>query len=246
MAANRTFKFYGQGYGDSPISIVAKINATTIFSGEISTIPGPAPDSLPEQLIFELADSSALGTDFAGSLPMTITLTSDDSAGFATFRQINCNYMSYTNPVFSIEEVTQLQDPTTSRDTIVDIRSAHAVPPFTAEEITFLKEHNASDPVEKQEAVALVNLHGVTTSISSADEFLPCYRGLPVNSESTADTRSSVVIAGVAQPDPHTASMQGTWTWGVEASKTFAYNWNITQGMVNGVSGVGSSTQSTY
>ena len=39
----RTFKQTGQGYGAQPCSIVAKINAETVFSGEIPTLNQPFP-----------------------------------------------------------------------------------------------------------------------------------------------------------------------------------------------------------
>ena len=246
MAANRTYKFYGQGYGTSPVSIVAKVNATTIFSGEIPTIPFPEPPyPRPDQLIFELVDSSALGTDFAGSITMTITVAEGDSAGF---QAIDCNYMQYTNPVFSAEELATLQNPATPHDTVVDIRATYAVPPFTAEEITFLKDHNWSDPVVQQQAMALLYSHGVANYTSSADVFLPCYIGTPPNSEATTDTRSSVVIDGVAQPNPHVGEYVGTgaWAWQIANGNSLACNWNISAGMYEGVTGVGSSIQSTY
>jgi hypothetical protein len=249
MAANRTYKFYGQGYGTSPVSIVAKVNATTIFSGEIPTSNAALPDPLTEQLIFELVDSSALGTDFAGSLTMTITVTGEDKEPVAaSFQSINCNYMQYTNPVFSAEDLAALQNPATPHDTVVDIRATYAVPPFTTEEITFLKEHSLTDPVEQQQAMALLYSHGVANYTSSADVFLPCYIGKPTNSEATLDARSSVVIEGVAQPNPHVGEFAGTgnWTWVLATDSTFAHNWNISAGMYEGVTGVGSTIQSTY
>lgn len=250
MAANRTFKFYGQGYGASPVSIVAKVNATTIFSGEIPTVPGLIPNDPfeNEQLAFELADSSALGTDFAGSLTMTITITSNDPTAQAVFTSINCNYMPYYNPVFSAEELATLRNPATPQETLFDIRTAHAVPPFTTEELAFLKGHSMTDPVEQQAAMALYDSHGVGTAISAADVFLQCYNGTPPNSETTVDTRSSVVIAGIAQPNPHVGeyASSGTWPWPLAIDNSFAYNWNIAAGAYNGVNGVGSSVQSTY
>jgi hypothetical protein len=80
MAANRTFKFYGLGYGNSPVTMTARINSTEIFSGTITTIdqpidpwPYPTPEAVGTNLLFTLPDSALLNTDFAGSLPMTVT-----------------------------------------------------------------------------------------------------------------------------------------------------------------------------
>lgn len=80
MAENRTFQFYGVGYGSSPVSVTASINSTQIFSGAVPTVdqpvnPQPTPLPSDQVVLFTLPDSAVLNTDFAGSLPMTITVT---------------------------------------------------------------------------------------------------------------------------------------------------------------------------
>lgn len=94
MAENRTFQFFGQGYGSDPVSITASINSTQIYSGTIPTIPGPS-DGYPvvppaEQVVlFSIDNSVALNTDFAGSLPMTIVVSGGTGV---LFGDINSNY----------------------------------------------------------------------------------------------------------------------------------------------------------
>ena len=86
MAANRTFQFRGIGYGDSPVTVTAKVNSTQIFSGTITTLPGnlpvpdyPTPQAAYDTVAFTLVDSALLNTDFAGSLPMTIEISGGDA-----------------------------------------------------------------------------------------------------------------------------------------------------------------------
>ena len=96
MAQNRTFQFYGIGYGNTPVTVTARVNSTEIFSGEIATIdqpidpvPYPIPAEVNTNVLFSLADSALLNTDFAGSLPMTVVVTGGEGAMFG---EIKSNY----------------------------------------------------------------------------------------------------------------------------------------------------------
>ena len=96
MAQNRTFQFYGIGFGNTPVTVTARVNSTEIFSGEIPTIdqpidpwPYPQPAEVNTTVLFSLSDSALLNTDFAGSLPSSIIVT----GGYgAMIGWINCNY----------------------------------------------------------------------------------------------------------------------------------------------------------
>lgn len=96
MAENRTFQFYGNGYGDgvTPASITATVAGTTIYSGPVQTFnlpidPPPLYDPVSQVVLFEIANSAALNTDFAGSVNMTITVNSGYGVNFG---QIDSNY----------------------------------------------------------------------------------------------------------------------------------------------------------
>ena len=43
MTTTRTLQFFGQAYGDTPVTLVASINGTELFNGTVSTIVGTAP-----------------------------------------------------------------------------------------------------------------------------------------------------------------------------------------------------------
>lgn len=97
MAANRTFQFRGIGYGNSDVTVTARVNSTQIFSGTITTIPGnplspepyPTPTVAYDTVAFTLNDSALLNTDFAGSLPMTIEISGGNAV---IFTEIFSNY----------------------------------------------------------------------------------------------------------------------------------------------------------
>jgi hypothetical protein len=95
MAQNRTFQFIGNGYGDTHVSVTVTVAGTQVFSGEIPTLnvpwdpPNPPWDPTTQVVLFELADSAALNTDFSGSLNTTVVA----SGGYgANFQLINSNY----------------------------------------------------------------------------------------------------------------------------------------------------------
>ena len=63
----------------------------------------------------------------------------------------------------------------------------------------------------------------------TVDVFLQCFNGTPTNSESTADSRSSVQINGIAQVPPLPTSL-GQWAWQVDAGSTLECNFNVSKG----------------
>jgi len=93
MAQPRTFQFYGLAYGNSPVTITAKINSTQIFSGTVPTVDQPLPATPPAEsdqvVLFTIDNSAALNTDFAGSLPMTLVVSGGDGIWV---EQIDANY----------------------------------------------------------------------------------------------------------------------------------------------------------
>ena len=105
MAANRTFQFIGIGYGNTPVTVTARVNSSEIFSGEIPTIdqsivpyPYPITELANTTVLFSLADSALLNTDFAGSLPMTVTVSGGYGAMFGTIKSNYYQGNTQTNP----------------------------------------------------------------------------------------------------------------------------------------------------
>ena len=100
MAENRTFIFKGKAYGSTPVSLEAVVGGSTVFSGEVPTVdqPTPAEPPLPtdQGALFEFT-SGALNTDFAGYVPMTITVTGGNAV---VLGEVFSNY--YTGNVGNI------------------------------------------------------------------------------------------------------------------------------------------------
>jgi hypothetical protein len=81
MTTTRTLQFFGQAYGDTPVTLVASIDGTELFNGTVSTIVGTAPLGL------ETADQVLLFTvsfpgdaEGRGAFPMTVAVNGGDSA----------------------------------------------------------------------------------------------------------------------------------------------------------------------
>jgi hypothetical protein len=76
----RTLQFFGQAYGDTPVTLVASINGTELFNGTVSTVAGPAPLGLdlPDQvLLFTVSFPGE--AEGRGSFPMTVAVSGGDS-----------------------------------------------------------------------------------------------------------------------------------------------------------------------
>jgi hypothetical protein len=80
----------------------------------------------------------------------------------------------------------------------------------------------------------------------TAGNFSYSYTGTPVNSENSTDSRSSVVINGVAQPAPNHAPNNGNWAWELPTGQTMTHNWNISVGVVANVAGNTSTYSGAY
>lgn len=72
----RTFKQQGQGYGSSPVSIVATLDGNTVYSGTIPTVDQPLP-ALPNTNEYIGTDLFTWTADvnYAGTFNLQITVT---------------------------------------------------------------------------------------------------------------------------------------------------------------------------
>jgi len=95
----RTFIQKGQGYGEQPVNIVAKINGTLVYSGPVATSsedPPPLPDpsiDLGEE-IFRFTNT----VDFAGPMYCEISIqANDDENSFLYITDTIANYVKIVN-----------------------------------------------------------------------------------------------------------------------------------------------------
>lgn len=79
-APTRTLQFFGQGYGDTPVTLVANINGTELFNGTVPTVLGTPPLGLglaEQVLLFSVSFPG--GSRGRGSFPMTVAVSGGDS-----------------------------------------------------------------------------------------------------------------------------------------------------------------------
>jgi len=92
----RTFQQYGQGYGSTPVVIVATVNGEQVYSGTVPTIDQPLP-SLPQldvtigNVVFTWSGT----VNFAGTQQMQISV----SNGTFLLCDTYANYITEIDPV---------------------------------------------------------------------------------------------------------------------------------------------------
>jgi hypothetical protein len=231
---NRTLQFYGGAYGNSQVSLTATINGTTVFSGEIPTVDSPTSDD-NNTLLFSLDNSSLFPTNWQGSYPMSITVTGGNGV---VFTNINSNYMQTTTPITpAVMEnssiagnVLTIGTVTSGTVAVHQVLSGNGVLGNTSIEsgsgsswiVTTWPEPSVN------QSVPSTTITGTSSEANpgNATTYTPCYNGIPTNSESTPDPRSSVTIDGFAQVPPYPVS-HGIWSWWVPTGSTIAYNLNV-------------------
>jgi hypothetical protein len=216
---NRTIQFFGQGcapIGTDPIAITATLGGNVVYTGTIpvtGTIP-PVYNPDLDTVLF----TCELPVDFAGTLPMSISLDSS-AAATARFGKIFSNYMPVFNPVYTQSEIDVISNPSSTFAEKVAIRTAHAVPPLSPAEIVILE--NGS----KEERHTVLVAHNLTTMISSGPDAFHSV-------SSSEDSRTNVVINGTAQTRGDTP--HGAWIWQVgpiTSPESFEYDLTVAAGI---------------
>jgi hypothetical protein len=218
--ANRTIQFFGQGYaptGTEPIVITATLNGNAVYNGTIPTLYNTTVGRLPtDQTVLFTCE---LPVDFAGTLPMSITLDSPVGVD-AYFEQIMSNYMPVTNTIYTESELGVLTNPASTRTELIAIYTAKAVPPLSAAEIAILETGTQA------EYDAVLESNNLTVSVSSGS-------GTFLSVSGGGDPRTNVVINGVAQTRGDTPV--GGWGWEIqfpaEGSGLFECDLNVAAGL---------------
>lgn len=74
-APTRTLQFFGQAYGDTPVTLIVTINNSEVFNGTVNTIPETPPRGLEtteQVLLFSVPFAS--GVEGRGLFPMTVSV----------------------------------------------------------------------------------------------------------------------------------------------------------------------------
>ena len=216
---NRTVQIKGYGFGSTPAQVTVTLEGNTVFTGTVTTADSPPPVMPNLDLIGETVTlcTFEIPVDFSGEKSMTCSV----SNGTVIFAEINTNYVSINNPVFTSEDLAIIDNPDTPQNQRVEILSTYAVPPFSAEEITTLE---STDPANQSAQLAILAAHGVSLIISGGSSI---YSDINPGS----DCRANVVIDGTPTTAPHSPEYNGSWWWKIPAGSTLAYNLVVNAGV---------------
>lgn len=210
--ANRTVQILGQGYGANPAQITVTANGNTVFSGAVNTVDQTVP-TLPNlglQNIATILCTFEIDLAFTGQIPMTCVVNS----GTVIFAQILANYIQIANPVYTPEQVSTLNNLTTSLADRVAIYTQVANPALSQSDIDALL-----DPATTTEQRNIIlAAHNCMTYISSGANGY----GMIDNT----DPRSAVSIDGIAQIPDH-GELAGAWWWTIYPGSTLSYQLDV-------------------
>jgi hypothetical protein len=193
--ADRTLKFYGQGYGTETVNINVTMDGTEVFSGPIVTS-----DAQPDPNTQEILFNTTISPEFTGSKAVVITVT----GGSMMFGRVTANYSTNEpNPVYSPEQYATITDGSVPRSEKLPIWEALAVPPLTAEDETLLLNGTFE---EIQPILVAHNIEATTNT--SVDDYGCAY--------AYGDSRANVVVNGYAMASPEPTG--GDWSWLVPLS----------------------------
>lgn len=205
--AIKTLKFYGQGYGTVPCTIVATLNGNEVFNGAISTVEPQYVDRSPESQV-ELF-TATIDSATAGLIPMTIEVTAGEGA---YFMEIMSNYTKVPNPIYTTAQFNTLINSATTDTEKTAIYELHANPALTPEEVTLMQEVSSDENGAAK--LAVLESRGLTLMVNSgADVFGSATPG--------SDTRDNVQIDGTpVEPPPRPP--YGTYGWFVHNGSTLS------------------------
>lgn len=192
--ADRTLRFYGQGYGTAPVTLVATMDGVEVYSGPIPTVDGPY-DPNTQDIMF----TTIVPTDFTGTKAMVFTATGGDFM----FARTTANYDGpvVQNPVFSPEQYAVLVESSIPRTEKLPIWKEMANPPLTPEEENFLLTAPYAD------IIPTLTAHNIHIRVDTGEDDW----GTPNGNE--GESRTDVVVNGFSCVSPNPTG--GDWSWPV-------------------------------
>jgi hypothetical protein len=190
-------------------------------------------------VLFSVENSDLFPTDFSGSYPMTLTV--NGGAGIAV-GVVQSNYMLHL-PV--VEHTSTMLDAAIDGTTLT-IGSISSGPVGVGlfltgsnilPETRIVSGSDLTWTVDKSQSVLPTTITGNYTTLTpgNATVFVDCFNGVPANSESTPDGRSSVTIDGITQvPQRNFTSrpLTGFWTWIIKSGQILACDFSVGLGNI--------------
>lgn len=132
----RTVRFYGRGYGNTPVEITVTANGSTVYNGPVPT--APVNSYTGNRTLFDMQ----LPIGFSGVIPMSILVNSGE---YIQLNDVEANYAYLPSSVYTPEQRAIVTNPNPSPDATQagpDIITSVANPPLSPEDISLLKDTN--------------------------------------------------------------------------------------------------------
>jgi hypothetical protein len=215
---NRTYQFFGQGFGTDPVSVDVALNGNPVYSGTVPTVDQPFSDNWYSPDLYRVLFTIESPVEFAGTLPISVSVNSGSGLKLAFTL---ANYCWVKNPVFTpAQGFTQAQFEALNNNIrsteSLNIFTALANPPFTQEEIDKL-----TNPETTQfEFNPLLISHNVSPYVPGGpDNFKNSFVAM-------ADPRTNVTLDGVPiqPPNPRPPEQGGMWTWSIYPGSVLTFD----------------------
>jgi hypothetical protein len=156
----RTVRFYGRGYGNTPVEITVTANGSTVYNGPVPTVP--VNSSTNSQTLFDMQ----LPIEFSGVIPMSILVNSGE---YIQLNDVEANYAYLASSVYTPEQRAIITNPDPSRDpqATLDVIMSVANPPLSPEEISQIEDPDIDPQVEQSILLA----HNANIWISGGPTF---------------------------------------------------------------------------
>jgi hypothetical protein len=139
----RTVRFYGRGYGNTPVEITVTANGSTVYNGPVPT--APVNSSTNSQRLFDMQ----LPIGFSGVIPMSILVNSGE---YIQLNDVEANYPYLPSSVYTPEQRAIVTNPDSSPAALqagLDIITSVANPPLSPEEISQIKDPDIDPQLEQ-------------------------------------------------------------------------------------------------
>lgn len=230
--ANRTIQFFGYAYGDVPVQLTAVVNEQQVFSGTVATLNESFPtgytDMTNAPVLFSVDSSALFPTSFAGSYPMTVSVTT----GYGVLlRNTNCNYMPTSSPLPDAQFTGFINGTTLTVTSVTagEIQVGQTVFGNGVFQKTRILSGNGSTwVVNKTQEGSETSMTSFVFIAGTADRFSRCFIG--TNPDGSSDSRTNVQLNGVPQTTVRTDLNEGEWTWPVPTGSILECDFSVSLG----------------
>jgi hypothetical protein len=195
----KSLRFLGTILSDTNVSMVVTLETDIIFNG---TLTADKNSQVP-LVMFE----TKMPPNFLKTIPMTVAV----SNGTIVLTQILVNQQLVTNKRYNEFQLANLKFAETTEEKL-EIISQVAAPPFSQEQLEFLRSQNPADWKEQEQ---LLIDHQCNLIINDPNVW---------TTYSNGDPRENVRLNGILQIPQRRPGQTGTWNWTIESGNILSYD----------------------